>query len=187
MPELIWKPRVWQDAQPALRHPPKPRYVAGSIGPTGKILSIDDAKTNLVSFAELIDVFKEQALALLEGGVDLLLLETQQDLLEVKAAILGIRAACQESDIHVPLQVQTTMDAHHHMLFGSSIDAVAAVLEPMNIDVLGLNCSTGPDDMEAPLSFWQNILSPFPAAECGMPEMRDGWLFTRKSRSLQTQ
>lgn len=156
--------------------PQQPRYVAGSIGPTGKILSIDDAKTNLVSFAELIDVFKEQALALLEGGVDLLLLETQQDLLEVKAAILGIRAACQESDIHVPLQVQTTMDAHHHMLFGSSIDAVAAVLEPMNIDVLGLNCSTGPDEMEAPIEFLGKTISqPISCLpNAGMPEMRDG-------------
>jgi len=152
----------------------QPRFVAGSIGPSGKILSIDEAQPSGVTFETLVSVFKEQALALLEGGVDLLLLETQQDLLEVKAAILGMRQACRESDIHVPLQVQVTMDIHNRMLFGSSIDAVVAILEPLDIDVIGLNCSTGPDEMETPIEFLGKSLhipvSCLPNA--GMPEMQ---------------
>ena len=152
----------------------QPRFVAGSIGPTGKILSINESQPSGVTFEGMVNVFKEQALALLEGGVDLLLLETQQDLLEVKAAILGIRQACRESDIHVPLQVQVTMDIHNRMLFGSNIDAVAAILEPLDIDVIGLNCSTGPDEMEPPIEFLGKNLS-LPVAclpNAGMPEMQ---------------
>lgn len=152
----------------------QPRFVAGSIGPSGKILSIDEAQPNKITFEMLVKVFKEQTLALLEGGVDLLLLETQQDLLEVKAAILGIRQACRESDIQVPLQVQVTMDIHNRMLFGSHIDAVAAILEPMDIDVIGLNCSTGPDEMEAPIEFLgENLHLPVSCLpNAGMPEMQ---------------
>jgi len=151
----------------------QPRYVAGSIGPTGKILSVDGAEPARISFEEIVAVFKEQAIALLEGGVDLFLLETQQDLLEVKAAILGIRQACQECDIQLPLQVQATMDIHNRMLFGSDIEAVAAILEPMNIDVLGLNCSTGPDEMEQPIRFLsQHVSIPVSCIpNAGMPEM----------------
>ena len=149
------------------------RYVAGSIGPSGKILSVDNAEASMLSFEEMMDVFKEQAVALLEGGVDVILLETQQDLLEVKAAILGVQQACRECDIQVPLQVQTTMDVHNRMLFGSDIEAVAAILEPMGIDVLGLNCSTGPDEMEQPIRFLgQHIGIPVSCIpNAGMPEM----------------
>lgn len=153
----------------------QPRFVAGSIGPSGKILSIDENRSASVPFPTLVEVFKEQALALLEGEVDLLLLETQQDLLEVKAAILGIRKACQESDRYVPIQTQVSMDTHNHMLLGSSIDAVSAILEPLEIDVLGLNCSTGPDEMEPAIAFLgKNASLPISCLpNAGMPEMRD--------------
>ncbi len=152
----------------------QPRFVAGSIGPSGKIFSINEAKTGSISFQEVMDVFKEQATALLEGGVDLLLLETQQDLLEIKAAILGIKQAFQQCDIHVPLQVQVTMDVHNRMLFGSSIDAVLAILELMEINVIGLNCSTGPDEMQPPLEYLaKNTHLPVSCLpNAGMPEMR---------------
>ncbi len=152
----------------------QPRFVAGSIGPSGKILSIDEAQPSGLTFESTVNVFKEQALALLEGGVDLLVLETQQDLLEVKAAIQGIRQACRESDIQIPLQVQVTMDIHNRMLFGSHIDAVAAILEPLDIDVIGLNCSTGPDEMEAPIEFLgKNLHLPVSCLpNAGMPEMQ---------------
>jgi len=152
----------------------QPRFVAGSMGPTGKILSIDEGGSRKTPFSYYVDVFKEQALALLEGGVDLLLLETQQDLLEVKAAILGIRKAFQESNIDVPIQVQVTMDAHHHMLFGSSIDAIAAILEPLAIDVIGLNCSTGPAEMETPIEYLcKNIPKPISCLpNAGIPEKK---------------
>ena len=149
------------------------RFVAGSMGPTGKILCVDGTEPLNISFDGMIDIFKEQAIALLEGGVDVILLETQQDLLEVKAAILGVQQAYQECDIHVPLQVQTTMDIHSRMLFGSDIEAVAAILEPMSIDVLGLNCSTGPDEMEQPIRFLgQHVGIPVSCIpNAGMPEM----------------
>lgn len=150
------------------------RFVAGSIGPSGKILSIDDAQSQQVSFQKIMAVIKEQALALLEGGVDLLLLETQQDLLEVKAAVLGIQQAFHESGIQVPLQTQVTMDVHNRTLFGSDIEAVSAILEPLAIHVLGLNCSTGPDEMEAPLHFLgENSGLPVSCLpNAGMPEMQ---------------
>ena len=152
----------------------QPRFVAGSIGPSGKIFSIDEAKTESISFQEAMDVFKEQATALLEGGVDLLLLETQQDLLEIKAAILGIKQAFRQCDIQVPLQVQVTMDVHNRMLFGSSIDAVLAILEHMEINVIGLNCSTGPNEMKPPLDYLaKNTHLPVSCLpNAGMPEMQ---------------
>ena len=154
--------------------PTHPRFVAGSIGPSGKILCIDDAQSQRVNFQEIVDIVKEQALALLEGGVDLLLLETQQDLLEVKAAVLGIQQAFNESGMQVPLQAQVTMDMHNRMLFGSDIEAVSAILEPLNIHVLGLNCSTGPDEMETPLRFLgENLALPVSCLpNAGMPEMQ---------------
>jgi 5-methyltetrahydrofolate--homocysteine methyltransferase len=150
------------------------RFVAGSIGPSGKILSIDDPQSQQISFHKIVTVVREQALALLEGGVDLLLLETQQDLLEVKAAVLGIQQAFNESGIQVPLQAQVTMDVHNRMLFGSDIEAVSAILEPLAIQVLGLNCSTGPDEMEAPLRFLgENCGLPVSCLpNAGMPEMQ---------------
>ncbi|TLN04131.1 methionine synthase, partial [bacterium] len=129
----------------------QPRFVAGSMGPSGKLPSMDDPELSNVSFDELADVFREQAVGLLEGGVDLLLIETSQDILEVKAAILGIQQAYAETGISVPLQAQVTLDTSGRMLLGTEIGAVLAILEDMPIDVIGLNCSTGPEHMREPI------------------------------------
>ncbi|NMC79328.1 MAG: methionine synthase [Chloroflexi bacterium] len=131
----------------------RPRFVAGSIGPSGKLPSMDDPELSNVSFDQLVDVFREQALGLIQGGVDLLLIETSQDILEVKAVITGIHRAFGESGIYLPVQAQVTLDTTGRMLLGTDIAAVLAILEGMPVDVVGLNCSTGPDYMREPIRY----------------------------------
>lgn len=133
--------------------PNQPRFVAGSIGPSGKLPSADDPTLSDVGFDELADVFREQAVGLIEGGVDLLLVETSQDILEVKAAIQGIHRAFTETGIYLPIQAQVTLDTTGRMLLGTDIAAALAILEGMQIDVIGLNCSTGPEHMRQPIQF----------------------------------
>ncbi len=133
--------------------PEKPRFVAGSIGPSGKLISTEDPEMSAISFDELADVFREQAVGLIEGGVDLLLIETSQDILEVKAVIHGIKAAFEETGEVLPIQAQVTMDTTGRMLLGTDIAAARAILEGMGIDVIGLNCSTGPDYMREPIRY----------------------------------
>ncbi len=133
--------------------PEKPRFVAGSIGPSGKLPSMDDPELSNISFDELSDVFREQTLGLIEGGVDLILIETSQDILEVKAAIIGIQTAFEQSGVYLPIQAQVTLDTTGRMLLGTDISAVQAILEGLPIDVLGLNCSTGPEHMREPIRY----------------------------------
>ena len=130
-----------------------PRFVAGSIGPSGKLPSTDDPELSNVKYDELIDIFREQAVGLIQGGVDLLLIETSQDILEVKAAITGIHNAFAETQQYLPIQAQVTLDTTGRMLLGTDINASLAILEGMGIDVIGLNCSTGPEHMREPIQF----------------------------------
>ncbi|HEX6287580.1 MAG TPA: methionine synthase [Herpetosiphonaceae bacterium] len=124
------------------------RFVAGSIGPTGKLPSSDDPALSDVTFGQLSDTFYEQAVALIEGGVDVLLIETSVDILEVKAALDGIRRAKETLERHdVAVQAQVFLDVSGRMLLGTDIPAMIATLEAMNADVIGLNCSTGPEHM----------------------------------------
>jgi 5-methyltetrahydrofolate--homocysteine methyltransferase len=127
------------------------RFVAGSIGPSGKLPSTNDPELSNVSFDELVDVFREQAVGLIRGGVDVLLIETSQDILEVKAAIIGIHKAFDETQVCLPLQAQVTLDTTGRMLLGTDVNAALAILEDMGIDVIGLNCSTGPEHMREPI------------------------------------
>lgn len=129
------------------------RFVAGAIGPTGKLPSMDDPELSNVSFDELVDIFREQALGLIQGGVDVLLIETSQDILEVKAAILGCQTAFEESGVYLPIQAQVTLDITGRMLLGTDINAALVILESLPIDVIGLNCSTGPEHMREPIRF----------------------------------
>jgi 5-methyltetrahydrofolate--homocysteine methyltransferase len=130
------------------------RFVAGSIGPTGFLPASDDATLGQITFAELAEVFTEQARGLLEGGVDLMIIETAQDILEVKAAIFGARAAGQEIGRSVPIQVSVSLlPQAGKMLLGTDISAVLATLEALEVDVIGLNCSTGPEDMRDAIRF----------------------------------
>ncbi len=127
------------------------RFVAGSIGPSGKLPSTNDPELSNVSFDELADTFREQAVGLIRGGVDVLLIETSQDILEVKAAILGIHKAFDETQVWLPIQAQVTLDTTGRMLLGTDVNAALAILEGMGIDVIGLNCSTGPEHMREPI------------------------------------
>ncbi len=99
----------------------------------------------------MADVFREQALGLIRGGVDVLLIETSQDILEVKAAITGIHKAFDETQTYLPLQAQITLDTTGRMLLGTDVAAALTILEGMGIDVIGLNCSTGPEHMREPI------------------------------------
>ena len=129
----------------------QPRFVAGSIGPSGKLPSANDPQLSDVTFDDLMDVFREQAVGLIRGGVDLLLIETSQDILEVKAAITGIHQAFAETGQSLPIQAQVTLDTTGRMLLGTDINASLTILEGMGIDVIGLNCSTGPEHMREPI------------------------------------
>lgn len=131
----------------------KPRFVAGSMGPSGKLISTDDPVMSDITFSELEDLFSEQAVGLIEGGVDLLLIETSQDILEVKAAISGIQKAFEITGKVLPIQAQVTLDVTGRMLLGTDISAALAILEGMQISVIGLNCSTGPEHMRQSIKY----------------------------------
>ncbi|HVN55502.1 MAG TPA: methionine synthase [Anaerolineaceae bacterium] len=133
--------------------PGQPRFIAGSMGPSGKLPSVDDPEMSNVTFAELSAVYREQATGLIRGGVDLLLIETSQDILEVKASILGVQGAFADTGQRVPLQVQVTLDTTGRMLLGTDPAAVLVILEGLPIDVIGLNCSTGPEHMREPIHY----------------------------------
>jgi len=133
--------------------PEQPRFVAGSVGPTGMLPSSDDPLLSNITYQQLAEIFREQAAALLEGGVDLLLIETSQDILEVRAAITGLRQAMQQTGRTVPIQAQVSLDTSGRMLLGTDIAAVMTTLVALRVDVVGLNCSTGPDYMREPVRF----------------------------------
>jgi len=130
-----------------------PRFVAGSLGPTGMLISSSDPALSKITFDQLAELYEEQADALIAGGVDLLLLETSQDLLEMKAAIAGITRAFARGVRRVPIQAQATLDVTGRMLLGTDIRAVCATLDALPIDVIGLNCSTGPAHMRDPIRY----------------------------------
>ncbi|MGD0709538.1 MAG: homocysteine S-methyltransferase family protein, partial [Anaerolineaceae bacterium] len=109
--------------------PQHPRFVAGSMGPSGKLPSMNDPELSNLSVEQLTDIFREQATGLIQGGVDLLLIETSQDILEVKCAIQGIYKAFEETGQYLPIQAQVTLDTTGRMLLGTDISAVQATLE----------------------------------------------------------
>ncbi|HEY3313272.1 MAG TPA: methionine synthase [Anaerolineales bacterium] len=154
----------------------QPRFVAGSIGPSGKLPSADDPELSNTGFDELADIFREQAVGLLQGGADVLLIETSQDILEVKAAITGIQEAFEETGIYLPIQAQVTLDTTGRMLLGTDMTAALTILEGMPIDVIGLNCSTGPEHMREPIRILgeQSTLPVSCIPNAGLPLNVDG-------------
>ena len=127
----------------AARTPEKPRFVAGSMGPTTKAITV----TGGVTFDELVDNFRVQALGLIEGGVDLLLLETQQDTRNVKAGVLGIQRAFEELELRLPLMISGTIEPMGTMLAGQTAESLVASLAHLDLLSIGLNCATGPEFM----------------------------------------
>ncbi|PQP81822.1 methionine synthase [Paenibacillus sp. PCH8] len=135
--------RIAKAAVDRFSTPESPRYVVGAMGPTTKTLSV----TGGVTFQELIDSYFEQALALIEGGVDALLLETSQDTLNVKAGSIGIQQAFEQSGITLPLMISGTIEPMGTTLAGQNIESFYISLEHLNPISIGLNCATGPEFM----------------------------------------
>jgi 5-methyltetrahydrofolate--homocysteine methyltransferase len=147
--------------------PEKPRFVAGSMGPTTKLPSLGH-----IDFDTLKESFAEQAEALYDGGVDLFLVETCQDVLQIKAALNGIEEVFAKKGERRPLMVSVTMESMGTMLVGSEISAALTILAPYPIDILGLNCATGPDLMKPHIKYLSEH-SPFVVScipNAGLPE-----------------
>ncbi|MBI1386915.1 MAG: methionine synthase [bacterium] len=130
-------------AADALSTESKPRFVAGSMGPTTKSITV----TGGVTFQQLVDNFYQQAKGLIEGGVDVLLLETQQDTRNTKAGLLGIGRAREETGVRLPIMVSGTIEPMGTMLAGQGVDALYTSLEHADLLSLGINCATGPKFM----------------------------------------
>src|SRR6202142_357880 len=120
----------------------RPRFVAGSMGPTTKLPSLGH-----ITFDAMVEAYEEQAAALIEGGVDILLIETAQDLLQAKIATVGVLEAMRKAGKRLPVQVQVTLQESGVMLLGTEIGAALTALEPYDVDIIGLNCATGPAEM----------------------------------------
>ncbi len=145
----------------------KPRFVAGSIGPTTKLPTLGH-----IDFDELKESYKEQIYGLTDGGVDLLLIETCQDVLQIKTALLATKEVLDSKNIDIPIMVSITMETTGTMLVGSDIASALTILEPFNIDILGLNCATGPEQMKEHIKYLSEN-SPFSIScipNAGLPE-----------------
>ncbi len=147
--------------------PEKPRFVAGSMGPGTKLPTLGH-----IDFDTLKSAYVEQAQGLYDGGVDLFIIETCQDVLQIKAALNAIEEVFAERGERRPLMVSITMEVMGTMLVGTEISAALTILEPYNIDILGLNCATGPDKMKEHIKYLSEhspfIISCIPNA--GLPE-----------------
>jgi 5-methyltetrahydrofolate--homocysteine methyltransferase len=120
----------------------KPRFVAGSLGPSTKLPSLGH-----ISFDDMVAAYEEQAAALIEGGVDVLLVETCQDLLQAKIGVIGVLEALRKAGKRLPVTVQVTLQESGTMLLGTEIGAALTALEPLDVDIIGMNCATGPKEM----------------------------------------
>jgi len=149
----------------------RPRYVAGSIGPGTKLPSLGH-----IGFVELRDAYEEQARGLIDGGADLFLIETCMDLLQIKAAMQGCRNAMKACGRELPIQVQVTMETTGRMLVGTEIGAAYASLAAMKPDVIGINCATGPSEMQEHLRYLsEHSLIPISVLpNAGLPSVVDG-------------
>jgi 5-methyltetrahydrofolate--homocysteine methyltransferase len=151
--------------------PDRPRFVAGSIGPGTKLPSLGQ-----IDFDALVAAYREQVAGLCDGGADLLVVETCQDLLQIRAALFAIRRELERLGRAVPVMVSLTIELVGTMLLGTELAAAIATLAPLRPDVLGLNCATGPLEMKQHLAALSRS-SPFPLAaqpNAGLPENRGG-------------
>ncbi|WP_435795395.1 methionine synthase [Micromonospora taraxaci] len=140
--------RIAREAADAASTPQRPRFVLGSIGPGTKLPTLGHA-----DYATLRDAYQENAAGLIEGGADALIIETCQDLLQVKAAVVGSKRAMAELGQSVPIICHVAVETTGTMLVGSEIGAALAAIEPLGVDLIGLNCSTGPAEMSEHLRY----------------------------------
>ncbi|MFY1692370.1 methionine synthase [Plantactinospora sp. WMMB782] len=160
--------RLARQAADAAASPDRPRYVLGAMGPGTKLPTLGH-----LGYPELRDAYQRNAAGLLAGGVDGLVVETCQDLLQVKAAVVGARRALAEAGRELPVVCHVTVETTGTMLLGSEIGAALTALEPLGIDLIGLNCATGPAEMTEHLRYLSRHaripLSVMPNA--GLPEL----------------
>jgi len=159
-----------------LEYTDRPRYVIGSMGPSGYLPSSNDPDLGQKPLNEIKDAFELQAEGLILGGVDALLIETSQDILEVKLAIEACHDAIKKTGKKVPIIANATLDQYGKMLLGTNIQAAYTTVSDMGIDVFGLNCSTGPSEM-TPSVRWldeQNEHNILVVPNAGMPENQGG-------------
>ncbi|WP_412769032.1 methionine synthase [Micromonospora zamorensis] len=140
--------RIAREAADAASTPQQPRFVLGSIGPGTKLPTLGHA-----AYATLRDAYQENAAGLIVGGADALIIETCQDLLQVKAAVVGSKRAMAELGRSVPIICHVAVETTGTMLVGSEIGAALAAIEPLGVDLIGLNCSTGPAEMSEHLRY----------------------------------
>jgi 5-methyltetrahydrofolate--homocysteine methyltransferase len=159
-----------------LEYTDRTRYVIGSMGPSGYLPSSNDPDLGQKPLNEIKEAFELQAEGLILGGVDALLIETSQDILEVKLAIEACHDAMKKTGKKVPIIANTTLDQYGKMLLGTNIQAAYTTVSDMGIDVFGLNCSTGPSEM-TPSVRWldeQNEHNILVVPNAGMPENQGG-------------
>src|SRR5919112_4207904 len=140
--------RIAREAADHWSTPERPRWVIGSVGPGTKLPTLGHAP-----YATLRDAYQEQCEAMIEGGADAILVETAQDLLQVKSAVVGAKRAMAATGRRVTLIAQVTVELTGTMLLGSEIGAALTALEPLGIDVIGMNCATGPAEMSEHLRY----------------------------------
>ncbi|MBV9024056.1 MAG: methionine synthase [Streptomycetaceae bacterium] len=140
--------RLAREAVDEFATPDRPRWVLGSVGPGTKLPTLGHAP-----YTALRDAYRTQVEGLLAGGADAVLVETTQDLLQTKAALIGARQALDAAGIDLPLLCQVTVETTGTMLLGSEIGAALTALEPLGIDMIGLNCATGPAEMSEHLRY----------------------------------
>ncbi|RMW38289.1 MAG: methionine synthase [Nitrosopumilus sp.] len=154
----------------------RPRYVIGSMGPSGFLPSSNDPDLGQKPLDEIKEAFELQAEGLILGGVDALLIETSQDILEVKLVIEACHEAIKKTGKKVPIIANTTLDQYGKMLLGTNIQAAYTTVSDMGIDIFGMNCSTGPIEM-TPSVRWldeQNEHNILVVPNAGMPENEGG-------------
>ena len=147
------------------------KFVVGSMGPTGYLPSSNDPDLGNVPLNTIIEAFELQAQGLIQGGVDVLLIETSQDILEVKLAITGSFSAMEKIGKNVPIISNVTLDKYGKMLLGTNIQSAYTTVSDMGVSVFGLNCSTGPVEMESSIRWLdeQNELPILVMPNAGMP------------------
>ena len=166
------------------------KYVVGSMGPTGYLPSSSDPDLGNISLNKITDAFDLQAQGLILGGVDVLLIETSQDILEVKLAITGSFNAMEKTGKRVPIISNVTLDKYGKMLLGTNVQSAYTTVSDMGISAFGLNCSTGPDEMESSIRWLdeQNELPILVMPNAGMPINQSGiaiYKMTSKDMSHQ--
>jgi len=166
--------RLGREAADRWSTPEHPRWVLGSIGPGTKLPTLGHAR-----FATLRDAYEEQTRGMIDGGIDAVLVETAQDLLQCKAAVLGAKRAIAAAGADVTIIVNVTVETTGSMLLGSEIGAALTALEPLGIDVIGLNCATGPTEMSEHLRYLSRYaqVSVGCMPNAGLPQLRGDGAF----------